>query len=537
MLRSAKRNMLTIGAAFLACGVLHVALWGIVFLDLFSQLFCGSVAISWGISVKKRVTDRRLNHLMMAIVFFQLLYLVLQAARYSFFVDNLTVSRYLWYAFYLPMEAFPALCFCLAMLIHQPAERRVPPVCWLVFAIAGVLILLMLTNDLHFWAKSFPDGLLDDNGNEKSEWLYYVISAYTYSTYFASFGILLKKSRLYLDQKYRWLPLAPLLVGILYFALYTLDIGHRLLGVRLWNIGEVLVFCLIAALEACIQSGLIPANTDYEKMFVLSNFPAAILDSRGNLKFKTAAAQYPFPDSPSLQIRHHPISGGQVLWAVDIAQLQQLNRELTEATQSIDARNAYLSEETKIKEEKAALETRNRIYDDITRIVRPQLDRISDRMDDPETPFGDRLKKIAVLSAYIKRRSNMELLAENGSLPSEELSLALRESLDYIKLCGVDAALSSAGSERYPAAMVIAAYEQIEAVLEDCLDTLSELMIALKAEPGRITARIMLNTARLSFPTAETDISGSGFSKTYSVTKDNQDMILAFVFSEGGAAS
>ena len=532
---SAKKNMTQIFAAFLLCGILHVLLYGVPFTDGFSQLFCGAVVLTWGISVKKRVTDQRLMHLLLAMAGFLLLYLILQLSRFSFFDDNITVERYLWYAYYIPTEAFPVLCFYLAVFIHRPENKPLRGVLWLPLIIGILLALGMLTNDLHFWAKSFPDGIMIDRGNEKNGWLFYLITVYTYLMFGVSFLILWEKSRQFKGQRFRWLPLAPFLVGIIYFILYYLHIGQRLFGMRVWNMGEMYVFCLVAALEACILTGLIPANTEYEKLFIMTGFPAVILDKQNHVKYASDGTVYPFPKSDNVQVMRHPISGGRVEWALDISQLHKLNQELVDATQRIDARNTYLSEETKIMAQKAELETRNRIYDDITRIVRPQLDRISAMMDSSDEDFTARLKKIAVLSAYIKRRSNMELHAEDGRLSSEELMLAAMESMDYGKLCGISTAISSSGSENYPAALVVDAYEQMEAVIEDCLEYLTFLMISLKAEKNTLQVRMMLEGEKLP-ETVRILPSSPGVTRTVSDNRDGQECMFCFLFREGGEA-
>jgi hypothetical protein len=127
----------------------------------------------------------------------------------------------------------------------------------------------------------------------------------------------------------------------------------------------------------------------------------------------------------------------------------------------------------------------------------------------------------------------MELLASQGTLPFDELSLAIRESLSYVRTLGVNTAVNVSGAGIYPANMLIAAYERVESVLETSLEEITDLMIFTKAEPGEILIRMMLRTGALTLPAMD-NRTGDAYSESISVTKEEQDMFLAFVFREGG---
>ena len=80
--------------------------------------------------------------------------------------------------------------------------------------------------------------------------------------------------------------------------------------------------------------------------------------------------------------------------------------------------------------------------------------------------------------------------------------------------------------------MIVAAYEQIEAVLENCMDTLSAIVVAIRADKAALTVRIMLRADSFSY--AANGAFGKGFSCKTSITKDNEDLLLLFTFTEGG---
>ena len=73
-----------------------------------------------------------------------------------------------------------------------------------------------------------------------------------------------------------------------------------------------------------------------------------------------------------------------------------------------------------------------------------RLAALTDRLDGAEDRESARALhgRIAVLGAYIKRRSNLVFLSdETGAVPSRELLLCLNESVSNLRLAGMDCAV------------------------------------------------------------------------------------------------
>ena len=522
-------NTAMIAAAFLLCGLLHVLLYGADFAELFSQLYCGAVIAVWGISVRTRVTDRRLQRLLLVLAACLLLLLLLQTVNYRFAQDREMLRRYAWYGYYAAEMAAAVLFYYSSYYCGRESEAGSPAVFHLLPAAGCLTALGIVTNDLHSLAFSFLSEEKYPGSPKTYGPLYYLFFILLFILPFAAFAITARKHRTVRDKKRWFLPL-PLLVMTLLFFLDRLGRTPQIGGIKIWQMGEAYCFCAMAFLELCIGFGMIPANSGYSEMFRLTGNGAVILDESGAVRYAYQDAAYPFADNENTIVREHPVSGGKVVWQADVGELRRLNRELEETADRIEARNDYLSSETQIKKEIAEMETRRRIYDEITLALRPQLDRIRTIMEDSEEDFDERLPDVAVLAAYAKRRCNMELLAEGGSLPLEELSLAISESLSYVRLKGVGTALSAAGSGSYPAGMLIRAYELLEMIIEDALDTLVAMAVTLKAGAGEISLRIMLNAASFTIPAAVGE--GGAYAPEVSVTKEGQDLIFFCLFRE-----
>ena len=114
----------------------------------------------------------------------------------------------------------------------------------------------------------------------------------------------------------------------------------------------------------------------------------------------------------------------------------------------------------KTAEVQKKLELYSKIYDGIT----PQFSSI-DTLLREITPQNVELslKKICFLSAYIKRRSNLLLLLEeNKTLKLRELSLCLKETLNYTSLFQVEYRLNVEDDGYAGVTSLIAAYDWFE---------------------------------------------------------------------------
>ena len=310
---SLKRNVVALAVTFLICSFLNVFFENFGFTEC-SRLYCSVIVLLWALSIQARVTHTRLRNLLLWIAAQIFLCSLLQIVRNQFFTGLPVIQRYLWYLHYAPMMAIALLCFTLSVFIYRPAEKPLPAVFYLP-GFAGVLLTLgVVTNDIHFFAFRFSDSRIADFGQIHRGWLIYGFMIFLLLVVFAACFVLLKKHRRYCTRKLCLLPLVPIFVEILYVALYVLDSDPRIGGVRLWDYGEIFCICTIAFLETGIQTGMIPANMDYDKLFSASSYPAVILDHAGKVIYQTAGAEYPFPASEDIEVKRHPISGGRIEW-------------------------------------------------------------------------------------------------------------------------------------------------------------------------------------------------------------------------------
>lgn len=533
--RSSKRKFALFAAAVLLCGFLNVAFDGVNFTECFSRLYYGVLVLLWALSVQERITNARLRNLLLLIASQILLCSLLQAFRYRLFFNHMTVQRYLKYAHYVPMVAIALLLLGVSLSIYRPKEKSLFNAIWLPVGIGILLSVGILTNDIHSLAFRFQGQSLIDCDNGVRGWLIYLFMIFVFAVAFSSVIIIFRKRQKYISRKWCFIPILPILFEVLYAILYALKLAPQNGGIYYWDYGEVFSICTIAFLELCIQLGMLPANKDYGKLFSAASYSAVILNRSGDPVYSTAGARYPFQQSDDVRIVKHEIQGGSIEYSVNVKHNRILTQQLVDTTQQLEARNNYLAEDNRIKRELEAASIRNRLYDRISQVIHPQLSTIDALMSDVEQPFEKKLPKIAVVKTYIKRRCNLELLGSSDPLPAGELTAAITESLECMRLCGIHTSIASFCTGAFPAHMLIAAYEQFETVIEESFDTLSYINVSVTSVKKSLILRLMLNTDSFTYEWNNKKTEYKGILCKATVTKEKQDINIAFAFEEGGA--
>ena len=85
------------------------------------------------------------------------MWLLLRYIKYYFFASYETASRYLWYLYYIPQCLVPPLAWIATMGLTRKNSNAIGKYIYLALVPAVVLILLILTNDLHQTAFVFKE--------------------------------------------------------------------------------------------------------------------------------------------------------------------------------------------------------------------------------------------------------------------------------------------------------------------------------------------------------------------------------------------
>ena len=488
-----------------------------LFSYLRSFIYIGMFA-AWGLSVRQRIVQKQVRRYLTGVSLLLILWFTLRSAKYFIFWQP-NVIRYLWYLYYLPMLFVPTLALLIAMSLGKPDEYKLPKSVWLLFAVSGALLILVLTNDLHQLVFSFSKNA--DIWSDESYGYgvcYFAVIGWQVLCAAAALVVMLFKCRLK-NRKLRFLPVIPLIVSLNYLVLNYIGIP--------WQkelFGDVTAFqslMYMLCFEACIACGYIHSNSRYADLFASSvGTSAQITDMSFNVRYAAMdtkpisrekmmhAIQSPVTLADGLNLHTMPIGGGYAVWTEDVSALLEARENFEGLAEELAERNEILRYEYKREARRRRVEEQNRLYDLLRCTTQAQINRIStltkeyQKINKTEpTRAKTLLAEIAVLCSYIKRRKHLTLLADRDcSVAIAELVGAFTESLQALKLLNVrttffaDSRLSVLPGKS--AAEIFDFYEQ---VIESDLENISSIQVSLADIEGlRLSVNICCK-ADLSF--------------------------------------
>lgn len=465
---------------------------------------------AWGISVHYRIIQKQVRGYLIAISALIVFWIILRIIKY-YLVDDIYLDRQLWYMYYVPMLLISSLSVLVAMSLRKPENYRLPKWTGIVMMLTVLLILMVLTNDLHQLTFSFPQGKVWTEEDYKYEIVYKLVFLWEVLTAFGTLVILIAKCRTPRSQRFLWLPFIPLILCVLYAVLYIT--GWHVL--RLFARDITIAFCLLftATLESCIRVGLIQSNYNYDELFRASKISARITDNNGRTFLSSESVAImdkeilcqaqiePVLFPQGIRLSSTPIIGGHFLWQENVAQLTKMLAELENINESLQGRNITLQVEQKTRLRRQQLAQQNRIYNIMQSQTKDKVYHLSVLLDRLENINNIQiLKQIAVLTAYLKRRYNLIFLAEDSSeIPAVELKYCIRESVQSLTLFGISCAYDFDLKDSLPFTEMTNIYDVFETIIEKSLDTLTSLHLHIKKEHVGIIMTMIL--------TAQTDLS------------------------------
>ena len=405
----------------------------------------------WGYSLDRRIIQTQALHCLRLTAALMLVWLILRTLKYEF-VTDLTVARYIWYLYYLPMLFIPLLGVYIALTLGKSEKYRLTGKAGFLAAIPGILFLLVITNDLHQQVFAFNSGVpgVPDNYGYSHGIFYFCSMGWMVACMIFSLVLLLKKSRVPSGSEKRMRPFVIACITVLYGLLYL----SGLPAIRRWLGDMNVTFCLLyaAIYESCIRCRMIQSNTGYVELFEATTLAACIADRSGSIVLRSRAAgedmvcpregvQLIRPNG--IRISSAPISGGYAVWQDNVRPLTELRARLSENKAKINSNKEKLREAYIIQKKLHELTEKNRIYDEMEARYGEQIARVGQLLRQCEGAAPEEiqsaLKRILLLGTYMKRSANLYFLSQEYELlPQQELRLTIDEAVRVITVCGTE---------------------------------------------------------------------------------------------------
>lgn len=453
------------------------------------------VYIGWGISIYKRVIQKSVRNVLIFIAELIIFWFVVRTTKYFFTMDN-QIARYLWYSYYIPMLFIPVAVLQAAFFLGKSEEYRLPK--WLkgVYIPTAVLVLLVLSNDLHQLVFSFPVGSAWSDSHYTYGWGYYVVLVWEVVCALTAFVLMIYKCRH--SQKKKYLPLLGIGAAVLYSVLFISGVAwvQEIGG----DITAVLCLFFVGILESCVRCGLIQTNTGYDQLFEVCTLGAQITDQNYNVCYASAnamplskktmkdAVEKDVVIDKKTRIQNRTIRGGHVLWQEDMEDIIKLLERMEENRKTIEESNCIEQENYQTKAAINMLREKNRLFDKLQTQTAKQINLLNEllnRYEEEEELEKSRilLVKISLIGTYIKRRGNLEFIEERSKVSDVvELEACIEESFSSLRLLDIDCACSFPEGEKIYVRDAVVMYQFFENVVEKCVDSCASVWIKLRSQ-------------------------------------------------------
>ena len=469
----------------------------VLFPYLRSFIYIG-LFIAWGISIRRRIVQKQVAQYLTGISVLLILWFTFRSAKYFIFWQP-TAIRYLWYLYYLPMLFIPILALLVALSLGKPDDYRLPKAACALWIISGILLLLVLTNDLHQLVFTFPEDaeVWSDKSNGYGIGSFIVIG-WQILCMISALVVMIIKCRLKNGRRQLWTVL-PMAVSLVYLGLNYMDVQWLKLFFGDITAFQSLMYML--CFEGCITCGFIHSSSRYFDLFSSSiGTSAVITDKDFNVRYAALnarripridmikAAHSPLTVENGLTVHSIPVNGGYAVWTEDMSALLKIKEQSESLAEELNERNNLLRYEYKREAKRQKIEEQNRLYDLLRSATQTQINKISVltkeyqkiNKTDP-TRAKTLLAEIAVLCSYIKRRKHLTLLTDRDyKVAITELTRAFTESLQTLKLLNVRSTFfADSELSMLPGKSAAAIFDFYEQVIESDLENISGIQVSL----------------------------------------------------------
>lgn len=464
---------------------------------LLTNLIYIGLAMAWGFSISRRMLHRNDRRWLLLGCAMAMLWLFLRAVKYRFFTDH-TITRHLWYLYYVPQILAPLFSLFAALQLGRREGDALSRKWYLLFILAALLIGGVLTNDLYQMAfRAAPDAAMLE-ADYTHGWMYYLAMTWIVGLLLATGIIVYRKCRISESRRYAWAPLCVFLGG---FVLCTLSFANIY---TFHKMPECFCLTFAAFWESCLQVGLLPTNGHYRYFFSESTIAAQLVDGHGTPVYRAKNAPNFTPDqldaaaresillNADTRLQSAPVQDGRVYWVEDISKINRIRAQLAETNAQLSEENELIRAENELKRQRTQIEEKSRLMDEMIALVRPQLLQINQLLEEESIR---NLKQVCLLGAYVKRRVNLALICDKKAVvPVDELAHCIRESLTYLTQYGAVCALHQEGKGGVSSCDAQTAYDFFEDCLEAALPSLSALMVRVECGE-RFSVRLMMEDA------------------------------------------
>jgi hypothetical protein len=413
-----------------------------------------SMILYWAHSIQTRFTQKSMRIYLLSEAAVAAGWMTVRFIQNAFLSENIAALRYSGYFIFVPVVLVPLLGFYASFGLGHGDDYHLSRKWYLLIIPAAALLVLALNDEQnHFLFQVFPEEAQPNLYFHPYIGLYIVIS---WSLLLICARTLLICQRNHVDSHAtvrQWI--APFSEPILLLAFST---PYMLSS--FWVKWEPVEFSagalFIEALswEIYIGIGLIPVNTQYEKVFNLSTIKMQILNQDGTVLVRSQQAPelsqdtlkqlqkksvIETPNGQELQMFH--MNDHDLVWMRDVFHLHTAIHELQQNTEELKQESDLLAMELEFRAEEAAAKEKNDVYNQLSTEVSQQLSMMTELISQIGQTDQDALifQKICFIATYVKRRCNLRLIELlEDDVCQDDLIISIQDLIKCMKDLGIE---------------------------------------------------------------------------------------------------
>ena len=503
--------ILSIFLVFLACLLHTLDFYDYISFPIHTIIFVlySFVIFLWMRNMKNRVLRRSIVVRFKLIGILLISYLFIRTLKYEIFIVDKDAVRFIRYLYFVFPLILTQLVFLTCLHVGKSERENINKNWNLLLIPTLISSLLIITNDLH--------GLvffLDPNARSLHMYgpVFYFVIIYIGILSFMNIGFTMIYSFKNRQLNSLNLPILIILIWGIYTFLYMTGWEKFEYFKILFKSAEFNILMLILFIESLVIKRLILSNRGYESFLSLSSLNIGIMDSNGQMIYRPntynnidSSLVYKALDNPILidentLLESAKIKGGNSFWFIDLTDFNNLKRKLISMSEDMLNENELLKAKNTLQKKMVTVEEQKQIREHINTKLQPQFDKLNDilmNLPKDEELFEKKLKHACFIDVYIKRYSNLFLLTKNkNTLELEELKLSFCESLEYLKLSGVETSIYWEKCPSYDADFCLNLYEIFQNVLEFYMPGIKSLQISFCIKDTKPEFRMKITGAQ-----------------------------------------
>lgn len=499
------------------------------------------VIFLWMRNMKNRVLRSAVVARFQLIGILLICYLTLRTVKYEIFINNEQAVRLIRNIYFLFPLVLTQLVFLTSLHVGKSERESISKYWSLLWVPTCLTAMLIVTNDYHELVFSIDPNV---RGLNMYGPVYYFALIYigVLALLTITFTMLYSTKTSHMSSVN--LPIFIIFIWALYTYLFMTGWEPFEFVKIFFKSAEFNILIVVLFIESLVFMRLLPSNRGYESFLELSSLNIGIMDSKGNMIFSPKkyhdidphlideALIAPVLVDRDTILESAKIQGGKSFWFIDLSDFNTLKRKLLSMSEDMINENELLKANNTLNKKMIQVEEQREIREHIHMKLKPQFDQLKYilmNLPEDEEQFEVKLKHACFIDVYIKRYSNLFLITKDkNTLELAELKLAFSESLDYLKLSGVNTILDWNLNGRFDAKYCLDLYEIFQYALEFYMPGLSSLNVILRRRNKVPELEIKMKGAEnKSFLSEYGDIySSRGFMMTEDIEKNEVQLSI-----------